>query len=160
LDDWLGASQAETPKALLKHARQARTQAVHVRIERAQEEFGSRKKTDRDHALKEASVKGPYHYRDLFSLSSDKEWDVKCPACGGKAFVAGIQTEEDVTDTYSDDGGAWESVEKYYAAEEFHCPVCDLVLEGTDELEAAEVATEHSETEEREMEYEPDYGND
>jgi hypothetical protein len=65
-----------------------------------------------------------------------------------------------VVDTYGDEYGAWEQVDVRYSAEQFHCPVCDLFLDGSDEIDYADLETEHSETEEREMEYEPDYGND
>ncbi len=44
--------------------------------------------------------------------------------------------------------------------EKFRCPTCDLNLDGFDELDFAGLPTEHSDTDERQMEYEPDYGND
>lgn len=160
LDDWLGASQAETPKTILKHAFEAKRQAVIIRVERAREFFESRKKADRENALAEADSRHAYHYRNLFTLIGDNEWATKCPACGGKAFLTGTQIEEAVVDTYGNEDGAWESVEKTFSAEQFHCPVCDLFLDGTEEIEAAGLDVYHSENDEREMEYEPGYGND
>ncbi|MDR7050007.1 hypothetical protein J2X54_002462 [Duganella sp. 3397] len=160
LDDWLGASQSESPKALLRHSIEARRQAVAVRVERSKEDFLGRKKADQKSALDQAASRHAYHYRNLFTLVSDNEWGCECPACTGLAFMAGVQINEEVVDTYGDEDGAWESVETTYSAEQFHCPVCDLFLDGGDEIEAAGLDTLYSETSEREMEYEPEYGND
>lgn len=160
LDDWLGSSLAATPKAILKHADEAKRLAVTIRLQRAKELFFERKRAERERALADAASRQAFHYSGLFTLSGDKEWEVTCPACGGKAFFAGVQTAEDVIDTYTDDEGAWESVETWYSAEQFHCPVCDLELDGADEIAAAELDGEYSDTDDREMAYEPEYGNE
>ena len=82
-----------------------------------------RRKKEREDALAAAMNKETYHYRGLFSLMSDAEWGVTCPACGGKAFIASIQVEEVV---YEDDEyGSEETVDKHSVGEEFQCPVCD-----------------------------------
>ena len=85
---------------------------------------------------------------------------MECPACHGKAYLAGIQIGEDVVDTQPDGYTVWETVEKELSAEEFKCPVCKLALDGTDELEYAGIDIYHTLSVEREMEFEPDYGND
>jgi hypothetical protein len=159
LDAWLGATVATAPKQLLEHAATARKDAVRVRVAQANEDFTSKKKPDRERLLTEAHTRESYHYKDLFKLLSDANWSVACPACGGKAYVAGMLTYEDILDTSNEPDGIMESVEKSFSAEEFHCPVCDLRLEGADELEAAGVNSEHTEVEDRQQEYEPDYGN-
>ena len=160
LDDWLGASLSETPKAILKHAIEAKRQAVIVRIERAKEEFLALKKSEQNKLLEEASTRHSFHYRNLFTVFGDSEWDCQCPSCTGKAFLAGVQIGEQVVDTYGDEDGAWESVETQYTAEQFHCPVCNLFLDGTEEIEAAELEPAYAEVDEREMEYEQEYGNE
>jgi hypothetical protein len=53
----------------------------------------------------------------------------------------------------------FEEVEKYYSAERFRCPICELRLDSREEIEAASLDPDHMEIEEREREYEPDYGN-
>lgn len=160
LEDWLGASESEAPKAMLKHVREATIQAVRIRIERAKENFEKRGKRDRELALSDSASRESYHYRNLFTLLSDKDWSTQCPSCGGKAFLAGMQVDEDVIDTRVDEDGPWESVEKFYVAEQFHCPVCNLFLDGSAELAATNLEIEYSETDEREMQYAPEYGND
>ena len=52
-----------------------------------------------------------------------------------------------------------EEVETLYSAEELHCPVCDLRLDSREEIEAVGLDADHQETESRERNYEPEYGN-
>jgi hypothetical protein len=51
-------------------------------------------------------------------------------------------------------------VDREYSGEEFHCPSCDLSLLGSGEIIASGLNCIHEEQHSREMEYEPDYGND
>jgi hypothetical protein len=64
-----------------------------------------------------------------------------------------------VVNTEPDEYAVWETVQKDFKAEEFRCPSCDLRLDAAD-FEVAELEGEYSSEEQREMEYEPDYGND
>jgi len=160
LDDWLGSDRSDAPKQIVKHAEQAKAQSTTIRIERASEAFKKRPKAERERAIQDAASRQPYHYRDMFSLLSDHIWEVECPSCSGKAFIAGIQIGENIVGSHSDYGDAWDEVETTYSAEQFRCPVCQLELEGTFEIEVAKLDTEHVETEQREMQFEPDYGND
>ncbi len=166
LDEWLGADRAKAPKEIVKQAQEAIRDAVKTKIEYAANEFKKKNKRDREKALADAETKSVFQYRDFFTLISDADWELKCPACEGKAFMAGIQYgEEIVVDAISDVGedwwgGLWEIVEKCFVAEEFYCAVCELHLVNQAEIEVAGLETEHFETEEREAEYEPDYGNE
>lgn len=160
LEDWLGASAAKAPKEIIKHAAAAKQQAVEVRVDRAREEFEQKKKVDREKIIADAAARTANHYKDRFSLNCDKTWEVECPACRSRAFLAGIRFDEEVVDTYSDEDGAWEEVEAQYSAEEFACPVCELALTDSDEIEYAGLDIDFAEREERELTYEQDYGND
>lgn len=160
LDDWLGASQAEVPREIVKHVTEAKQQAVQIRVERAKDGFLARKKAEREKILAESNFKKYYHYKDLFTMFCDEHWEYECPSCNGKAFLTGNKIGEEILDQYDDTDSAWEIVSKDYLAEQFHCPVCDLLLDGSEEIEAAGIDLSHSVKEEREMEYEPDYGND
>jgi hypothetical protein len=159
LDDWLGAQTAKAPTSLLEHVKRARADAVVVRVEHAKDEFQQRKKSERDQALAAAEAKAPFHYPKMFHFLPDEVWGQDCPVCTGAAYLAGNVTEEEITDEVDPETGT-ETVCKYLAAEEFFCPVCGLNLEGSDEIEAAGLTAEHQIYEEREFEYEPDYGND
>ena len=44
--------------------------------------------------------------------------------------------------------------------EEFLCPTCGLHLSGTRELDVTDLPEQFYQTEEREREFEPEYGND
>ena len=133
---------------------------MEIRVKRAAETFNQKKSKDKKFALEVAAGKQAFNYRDLFTLVGDREWEYECPACTGKAFMAGVLAEEEVVDIIADEDGAWEAVEKFYLGEQFACPVCDLFLDGQEEIEMACLDMDYSEVDEREMEYEPDYGND
>lgn len=95
---------------------------------------------------------------DLFKWGNDLAWDVPCSVCKAKGFLAGDSTNEEVLEESYDDG-PWEKVEIAYSADEFSCPVCGLRLIGQAEVEAGGYEIEHFETDERQIEYEPEYGN-
>ena len=158
LESWLGANEAKAPKEIIKHASQACISAALIKVEKAKENFLSKPKKEQKTKLKEASTKYTYHYSRLFNLLADQEWEVVCPACTGRAFLAGMLHHEEVIDeffsTYE------EEVVQDFLAEEFHCPVCDLHLYSYDEIEAVGLETNHTETSIREREYAPEYGND
>lgn len=160
LDEWLGADNAKAPNEVVEHAIRARKDAARVRLKNSAEDFNALKKSERETALFDASRKSAFHYSDLFTFLADAEWPVACPSCTGKAYLAGLQTGEEIKLDGDGESEAWETVEKTYSPEEFHCPVCGLQLQGFDELEIADLESEHIEEEEREMDYEPDYGND
>ncbi|WP_187429849.1 hypothetical protein ROLI_010750 [Roseobacter fucihabitans] len=160
LEGWLGADDAATPQEILSNALDAKRQSVEMRIEKTREAFESKKRGDREKALKIAEQATIDSYPALFLDFYDASWECECPSCAGKAYVIGEMVEEEVIDTSPEEYVVWETVERWYRGDKFKCPTCELKIDGYDELEFAELLTEHSDTDEREMEYEPDYGND
>ena len=160
LDEWLGADQAKAPKKIIRQAREVTRKAVRLRIEYATRDFNEQKKSVREQALAAAESKSAFHSRDWFRLVGDAEWESRCPACGGKAFLTGMQYEEEIIETNYNEEGLSELVEKTFVAEEFYCPVCKLQLMSQAEIKAAGLVDEHTEIVEREAEYEPAYDND
>lgn len=160
LDEWLGADTAKAPKTVLKHALSARKDAARERIRSCKLTFEALKPSEQKLALAQGAAGTELQHAGLFSLLSDLLWDEKCPACGGKAYLAGIQTGEEITQDGDGYSAAWENVETTYSPEQFRCPVCSLSLEGYDELEVADLEFDHTTVEAREFEYEPEYGND
>lgn len=73
--------------------------------------------------------------------------------------MTGEQTAEDISEE-RDEYAIWEIVDREFVGEEFCCPTCELTLIGSDEIEAAGLDYIYKDQQEREMEYEPDYGND
>lgn len=159
LEHWLGAADAKAPRQLLDEAAKALDAAVKLRVEAAKGRFAALKKSERERLTAEAGLREPQHQTALFKGSYDEIWTESCPVCGCLAFMTGEQTGEDISEERDEDA-IWEVVDREFVGEEFRCPTCDLMLMGSDEIDAAGISYIHEDQQEREMEYEPDYGND
>jgi hypothetical protein len=159
LEEWIGADEAKAPKELVRAVTDAILAAAKERVEQAKEHFLGRSKKQREEALNVSRLKHPFHYPRLFKVIADHQWEIECPACTGRAFLAGMEFDEDVIEETPGEEGWEEQVEKHYGAEEFRCPTCDLHLDSRQEIEAAGLDADHVEVETRVREYEPDYGN-
>jgi hypothetical protein len=167
LESWLGAEEAKAPAMIIEQAQRALEWAVRSRISRSKEDFF---KKFQDPARREEIID-----RSATLMWTDHTWDGRyrttCPACASLAFLGGTLWNEEVVD--SDSGGVecspegeeyymppFETVEKTFTVEVFTCLVCKLSLDGTKEIEAAQLPMEFSVKEDRDIEYGPDYGND
>ena len=75
--------------------------------------------------------------------------------------MAGMHTGEEISvDKIYGDSTIWETVDRVFEGEEFQCPACGLALIGSAEIEAANFDNSYVDQIERELEYEPEYGND
>lgn len=93
--------------------------------------------------------------------------ETTCPACESAAVLEGSYIDERDVDTQRveyGDAAEFESwvrvVETTYESESLTCFVCSLKLNGPEELVAASVESEFTQVEEKEIDYEDDYGND
>lgn len=154
LEQWLGADDARAPRQFLNEAAQAHEKAIIHRIEAAKDSFNALPKK-----RKKVLTTEPKNKYDLFKGSFDEIWEMNCPACNSVAFMGGDQTSEEISQEY-DEYAIWEIVNLEFLAEEFHCPVCELALIGNNEIDFAGLDSFHEDQQEREIEYEPDYGND
>lgn len=159
LEKWLGAADAKAPRQLLEEAANALDAAVKIRVEAAKERFGALKKSERERLAAEADLREPHHQVELFKGRYDEIWVESCPACKCRAFMTGEQSSEEISEE-RDEYAIWEIVDREFLGEEFRCPTCDLMLMGSDEIDASGLSYIHEDQQEREMEYEPDYGND
>lgn len=159
LELWLGAADAAAPRQLLVEAANALDAAVKLRVQAARKQFESLKKAERERLAAEAKLREPQHQTSLFKGKYDEIWTEVCPACQCRSFMTGEQTGEDISEEREKDA-IWEVVNREFVGEEFRCPTCDLTLMGSDEIHAAGISYIHEDQQEREMEYEPDYGND
>jgi hypothetical protein len=159
LESWLGADRAKAPKELLAEYKHATEEAAKIRVQTAAEAFSERPKKEQKEALAEAATLDTWTARRSFRLLADGIWGTACPACGSRSFLAGTKYYEEPSED-DDEQSDEETVEVYYNAEEFHCPSCGLALDNREAIEAAGLDIEHTETETRQREYEPDYGND
>lgn len=159
LEQWLGAADAAAPRQLLDEAAKALEAAVELRVLAAREQFEALKKVERERLSAEADLREPQNLTSLFKGKYDEIWPEICPACQCRAFMTGEQTGEDISEERDQDA-IWETVNREFVGEEFRCPTCELTLIGSDEIDAAGLNYIHEDQQEREMEYEPDYGND
>ena len=159
LEKWLGALDAKAPRQLLDEAANALEAAVKLRVEAAKEQFEGLKKGERERLFAEAELRSPEQQAGLFKSRYDEIWKESCPACKCRAFMTGEQSSEDISEE-RDEHAIWEIVDREFLGEEFRCPNCDLMLMGSEEINASGLSYIHKDQQEREMEYEPDYGND
>ncbi|MDO9461535.1 MAG: hypothetical protein Q7N95_15680 [Alphaproteobacteria bacterium] len=159
LEQWLGAADAQAPRQVLDEAGMALEAAVELRVEAAKERFEGLKKSERDRLAAEAKLRVPEQQSGLFKGSYDEIWIDVCPACNCRAFMTGEQTGEDISEEH-DEHAMWEIVDREFIGEEFRCPTCDLTLIGNDEIDAAGLNYIYEDQQDREMDFEPDYGND
>lgn len=159
LEEWLGADDAKAPRQLLDEAALALESAVLLRLASARTKFEGRKKPEREAAAAAAENLEPHKQHDLFDGSFDEIWAHKCPSCECRGFMAGEQVSEEISED-RDEYGIWEIVDREFVGEEFRCPTCELSLVGTQEIEAAGLDANYADQQERQMDYEPDYGND
>ena len=162
LQQWLGAD-AQAPKALLRAYRRAESTAARQRVKHHASEF---KKSDLGKLSKakfEALVHETLHRpieRSAFRYDYGFYWRQECPACKTIGALAGDEAWEELADDQRDADDGYEIIERGFAPVEFHCPTCGLSLVGEAAVSAAGLADEFVDTEEREITYEPDYGND
>jgi len=158
LNSWIGKGEAEEKQQLLKIRAERVKANVMVKMEAAKISFLAIPKKTRNQLVLEAAARSSIHYTDLFKWENDQHWEAICTVCKSKGFLAGDSVSEEVIEeTY--DEGPWEKVEITYAADEFSCPVCRLHLNGQAEVVAGGYELEYIETDERQIEYEQEYGN-
>ncbi|MEN5243196.1 hypothetical protein [Pseudomonas atacamensis] len=171
LEDWVG-SESKIPAALAKDFHTIKVQAAKQSIANARATFekpdevpGSSQQKPKKRSPKEIKELQEHSqglewwtYRGAFRYHLDSHWDIPCPACESKGFLGGDRVHEEVIEQDHESG--YETVERYSTPVEFYCPTCDLHLEGAEAMKAAGFDEEYVEQDEREIEYEPDYGND
>ncbi|MFC5694522.1 hypothetical protein ACFPU0_02970 [Pseudomonas sp. GCM10022186] len=158
LEAWVGI-ESKIPIALLKHLREIRVQATRQAISDIKETFSKSHSKKEQEALQTASKSFiNYPHLEHFRYGLAHHWRVDCPACNCQGFLGGDLTDEEVIDQDHSEG--YERVNQYFSPMEFYCPTCQLHLEGEDALNEAELLDEYELEVEREIEYEPDYGND
>jgi hypothetical protein len=160
IEAWLGADKAKAPKELLAEYNHAIDEAAKIRMETAGEAFAARPKKDREEAHARAAAMDIWNMRRSFRLQADAVWEAECPACKSRSFLAGVKYDEEVSEETDQADPYEELVDVSYVAEEFLCPSCHLHLDSRGAIEAVELEVDHVETETRQREYEPDYGND
>ncbi len=165
LHEWLGAD-SKAPEQLLKELRAAKRKAALERVKQRAEEFarppGSQKRSKKeiDDLRTQSKSLRPNEHLGLFQYLYVEYWLEECPACHSFGVVGGDQAYQDLADDQSGAEYGYEIVEHGFDPSEFRCPTCKLGLIGEEALGAVGITQQHVETEEVEIEYEPEYGND
>jgi hypothetical protein len=173
LDSWLGAEDAQAPAEIIEQAEAALKWVVAHRISRCKDDF-KMKYQDPVRRQKAIDESKKAHWADLapkWLNDADGHDRIDCPACSSSGIIGGPLWHEEVTEVESawpevdEDGHVTgeiptEEVEKVFGVDAFYCPVCGLRLFGQAEIDAADLPESFAETEQREREFEPDYGND
>lgn len=162
LDEWLGAEDSKAPIQILTDANNAVVMAVKARISHTREDFESAHKNPKERAsyIKSNECKRAWEYWNEFDDSMEDFQMNPCPSCSAVGILGGVLWNEEVSDERYDSDSFVELIEKTYSAEEYLCKVCGLHLSGIREVKASNLPEEFVITEEREREFEPDYGND
>lgn len=114
--------------------------AVAMRIEMAQYEFlklSSDRRKMIFNKVNEIDLKSAL--KD-FTKDHETAWNVICPACDFRAFMAGSQTAESISDFekyISDPSRPPENFKRTFAPSEFMCAACGLRLADSDEIRSA-----------------------
>ena len=162
LQVWLGAD-SKAPKALLKAHRQAEVNAAKQRVIHHASEFQKTKNgklgRDKFKLFRAQTQQYPIDYK-VFHYLYSQTWHHECPACKTWGVAAGDLVWEDKAEDQDAAYYGYEIIEKGFSPSEFFCPTCGLSLVGDAAVNAVGINDEFIETEEVEIKYEPDYGND
>lgn len=161
-DVWLGTKEAASKREVLVATQEAVRMSVATRIAHAREDFEQVHKSlsKRQEILESSKLIKPWEHWKEFTYILDTHVAHQCPACHGTGILGGSKFWENVSEEQDHDDPYTEYVDVGYSSEEFICPVCQLHLQGAQEILATEIVGEFTTVEEREREFEPDYGND
>lgn len=165
LEEWLGVN-TKPPPEILDSFWKATKNIVETKIEQAKEGFSNLSKREHSKSLDNIPEITTDCCREFFDLAEPYIcWESECPACPGPAIMAGKQYGEDVLNQEINqedefDYTIWDNVIKYYGAEEFHCPICNLHLDRQSEIAVTNMTSEYDEVEDRVSEYQLEYENE
>jgi len=162
LEQWLDADEAQAPKQLLEEAHEAISMMVRTKISHALDDFKLKHKSakKRSELIEVSKQEKPWGHSDRFSYSVDNYELQECPGCKGMGVIGGTQYDEEISEEQDLNDPFVEYINITYSTEEFTCLVCELHLHGAQEISVTSLPDEFYDTEEREREFEPEYGND
>jgi len=161
LIDWIGAEDASAAEEEI--AKAPTLKIVYAKLKASKAKFESKFPTEADRESIRTTTTFDYlAFLPLFKDSAGDSYDAAiCPACGCKCGISGEEWSEEITNAEDPEEPWLEFVDTVYVVSALRCKICELKLDGQDELEIADVQNkEFMRTELREADYEPDYGND
>lgn len=149
-DDWIKGDPDYSPRQLVMQHTAAQTERGKHKKNLKLAEFQTLEPDEVGKRIAKATHRG---------FLNSWRGSTSCPACGSHA---GIEYDETSSSRIASagDGDLMESYKVEYQIYMLECPICNLELSGVFELQGAGLEVDFSEIEEREAEYEQDYGND
>ena len=163
IEQWLGTDESQAPRQLLSETQNAIAMMVRTKIDHALDDFKikHRNVSKRKKLIELSEQEKPWGHLERFNYSVDNHQLHKCPACSGTGVLGGTQYNEEISEKQESNDPFFEYVDITYLTGEYVCLVCNLHLQGSQEIHASTTLPgEFYVTEEREREFEPDYGND
>lgn len=163
LGDWVGQGEATNAQALIQSAATVREQSVQARLNAAEVKFNADfVDADAKTRIRTLAKNGALTPITSFGhLTGDNISLEFCPVCASTGRLSAEKVGEDDPDP---DAYDWESgtviVTVHYVPLAFRCGVCDLALDGQDELSVVGKADEFEAEEEQEVEVEDGYQNE
>lgn len=160
LVEWLGTQRAEAANKQLRQEDVVNSVVLKLTIHKNKflSQHDTREKVE--HAKILAAMFQANGGKQFKHLSADAFENIECPACHNTGVLSGKEWDAEYTGEADDDEPWMELVQISYSTVGFSCAACELELVGRDELDAADLDSEFLVTETRQMDYEPDYGND
>jgi hypothetical protein len=153
LEQLIGSLEAESAEKIIANAGAAVEVAIKGRIKKAGVDFKKGKDL--------VTLRSQITMSEDFARNQCTDSDTvdKCPSCGGFGVLRGSEVDDEFIEYSSYDMGTAQ-IRIYCQSEEFKCAICSLRLSGIDELSIAGLPEDFETEVFREVEYEPDYGND
>jgi len=162
-EDWLGTEGATLSKSVLDNARAARKAATSTKLMHYKAHFlvlHPKSKEQKEAIAKSDSLDPDEIGRSNLRRRYDEYWLIECPACEARGIAGGDHAETLLSEDQDGMDFGFERVLEVYQADEFYCPTCGIHLSSDDEIFFAGMDGAHDVESEREIEWEPDYGND
>jgi len=163
--DWVGKEEALGARTVMEDASRILEHALQARIARCRRAFDEKYppgSVDRKVLLENLeNVLFPIGQPRL-RYDADGHDREKCPSCNSPGWVFGFQFERhrNPVEYDRDHHILMQTEERLYVTTDFSCGACGLVINGVEEIEAADLRQEFSLTKDVEPDYGGDYGND
>lgn len=148
---WFGGTNADEALQLIEEAKDARKRKqdeVAVKIDRARQNFSKLSDVDRIRIAEEIRGKDLRTILKDFSKTYEMAWEVSCPSCEGRSFMAGNETVSSIMEATDVIDGQIRRVKNFgrvFAPSEFICTTCGLKLADSDEIRSARMFETHQE---------------
>ena len=148
---WFGDTNAEEALRMIEEAKDTRSrkqEEVAIKVRGAKQDFDKLGDTERaEISIKIKNMDLRTVLKD-FSKTYEMAWEVSCPSCESRSFMAGNETVSSFMETTVVVDGEFRRVKNFgrtFAPSEFICAACGLRLADSDEIRSARMFETHQE---------------